>query len=83
MLQENGRLIRPKDIISQVNWDEMDFVVVIAQPKFKEKISKPDENHAQLWMSTLTVQELAFVATQLQAHVTCICGPMREMPDNG
>lgn len=77
MLHEDARMIKPSDVAKQIPWDEMEYVVIIAQPKYKPET----DNTAQLWLSTLTVNELGFASQQLQAHTTCIFGPMKEMPD--
>ena len=77
MLHEDQRFVKPEDVAKQVPWDQMEYVIIIAQPKAKTV----PEDATQLWMSTLTVDELAFAVQQLQAHTTVVFGPMVQMPN--
>lgn len=70
MLHEDQRLIKPADIASQVPWEKLEAVVVLG-------LKKQGERNA-LFMSTLTVDELCVLSKQLDAHLTCILGPMQE-----
>lgn len=72
MLKENtplpevkrGRLIMPEDIVPQIPFNKMEGVVVLSL--------MPDGQPNRIWLSSVTVQELAFIAQQLQAHVNYI-----------
>ena len=70
MLNEGERLIKPEQIKDQVPFDKLEGVVILG-------LSKPGEEN-KLFMSTLSVNELVMLSAQLQAHVTCILGPMKE-----
>jgi hypothetical protein len=70
MLNEGQRTIKPENIRNQVQWDKAEAVVVLCLGRTGE------EN--KLHMSTLTVAELAFLSMQLQAHITCLMGHMKE-----
>lgn len=70
MLNEGPRTIRPEQVRNQIQWDKLEGVVVLA-------LGKPSEHNA-LHMSTITVNELALLTAQLQAHLTCLLGQMKE-----
>lgn len=70
MLREGERLIKPSDIAKQVEWDKLEGVIIIGlAPKGQENI---------LHMSSITVEEMSFLSKQLDSHVTCVLGPMKE-----
>lgn len=71
MLHEEGRLVKPVDIKEQVDWANLEGVVILGLNK-KGKVNT-------LQMSTLTVEELALLSLQLQSHLVCMCGPMEEV----
>lgn len=70
MLNEGTRLIKPENIRNQVDWQNTEAVVVLCLGK--------DGQPNKLHMSTMTVNELAFLSAQLQAHLTCLLGHMKE-----
>lgn len=70
MLNDGQRLIRPDQIKNQIQWDKLEGVVVLG-------LSKKGEVNT-LHMSTITVEELALLTAQLQAHLVCLLGPMKE-----
>ena len=70
MLHEGERLIKPQDILKQIPADNYDAVVVLCLGK----IGKPNA----LYMSTLTINELSFLAQSLQAEMTIRLGSMQE-----
>lgn len=63
MLHEGQRLVKPEDIQKQIPWDELQAVVVIGIPKANDKKDA-------VWMSTVTVQELGYVTSALNAFTT-------------
>lgn len=70
MLNEGERLIKPEQIKNQVEWDKLEGVVVLGlAPKGKRNT---------LQMSSITVNELSFLVAQLNAHLACLLGPMKE-----
>lgn len=71
MLNEGQRLIRPEQIKDQIQWDKLEGVVVLG-------LSKKGEVNT-LQMSTITIEELAMLTSQLQAHLVCLLGPMKEV----
>lgn len=70
MLNEEGRLIKPSQVQKQVEWDNLEGVVILG-------LSKKGERNV-LHMSSITVDELAFLTSQLQAHLAYLLGPMNE-----
>lgn len=70
MLNEGERLVRPEQIMKQVPWDKLEGVVILGLGKKGE--------HNKLFMSTVTVEELAMLSKQLDSHLTCLMGPMKE-----
>lgn len=70
MLNEGTRFIKPENVRNQVPWDKTEAVVVLCLGK--------DGEANTLHMSTLTVNELALLSAQLQAHLTCMLGHMKE-----
>lgn len=70
-LNEEGRLIRPEQIKDQVPFSELEGVVILGLGK------EGQEN--TLFMSSLSINELVMLSAQLQAHVTCLLGPMKEV----
>ena len=70
MLNEGERLIRPEQVMKQVQWDKLEGVVILGLAK------KGEQN--VLHMSTVTVEELALLSKQLDSHLTCLMGPMKE-----
>lgn len=70
MLHEGDRLIKPLDIKDQVPWDKIEGVVILC-------LNKKNEVN-QLFMSSVTVEEIAYMSKQLDSHVTCLLGPMKE-----
>lgn len=71
MLHEEKRLIKPVDIKEKVDWENLEGVVILGLGKLGK------ENTLQ--MSTLTIEELSLLSLQLQAHLVCLCGPMKEI----
>jgi hypothetical protein len=71
MLGEGLRTIKPEQVRNQVQWDKLEGVVILG-------LAKKGESNI-LHMSTVTVEELAFLSKQLDAHVTCLLGPMKEV----
>lgn len=71
MLSEGLRTIKPEQVRNQVQWDKLEGVVILG-------LAKNGESNI-LHMSTVTVEELAFLSKQLDAHVTCLLGPMKEV----
>lgn len=71
MLSEGLRIIKPEQVRNQVQWDKLEGVVILG-------LAKKGESNV-LHMSTVTVEELAFLSKQLDAHVTCLLGPMKEV----
>lgn len=71
MLSEGLRTIKPEQVRNQVQWDKLEGVVILG-------LAKKGESNV-LHMSTVTVEELAFLSKQLDAHVTCLLGPMKEV----
>jgi hypothetical protein len=72
MLHEGDRLIKPVDILEQVKQSahHFDAVVVLG-------LGKPGEAN-EIWMSTLTINELAMLAQAFQAEMVIRMGAMRE-----
>lgn len=70
MLNEGKRLIRPEQIHKQVDWKKLDAVVILGLGKDGEKNT--------LYMSSITLNELAMLHAQLGAHLTHLLGPMQE-----
>lgn len=70
MLNNEKRLIKPENVRNQVAWDKAEGVVVLCLGKIGEANT--------LHMSTLTINELALLSAQLQAHLTCLLGHMKE-----
>lgn len=70
MLNEGERLILPPSIRDQIKWDKVEGVVILCLNK------KGEQN--EIHMSGVTVEELAFLTSQLNAHLTCLLGPMKE-----
>jgi hypothetical protein len=56
--------------MKQVPWDKLEGVVILGLGKKGELNS--------LIMSTVTIEELALLSKQLDAHLTYLMGPMRE-----
>lgn len=69
MLREE-RAILPEDIQKQIEWDKLEGVIVLGLKK------KGEAN--VIAMSSLTIEEAAFLSKQLDAHVAYLLGPMRE-----
>lgn len=63
-------MILPVDVKAQVPWQDLEGVVILG-------LAKKGEMNV-LHMSSVTVDELAFLTAQLQAHLTCLLGPMKE-----
>lgn len=70
MLQEQGPMIRPIDISQQVDWMDLEGCVIIGLKKKGEKNT--------IHMSSLTVEQLAYLSHQLQAHTTFLLGTLEE-----
>jgi len=70
MLNETGRLIRPDQIMKQISWDKLEGVVILGLK------GKGERN--TLHMSSITVEELAMLTSQLQAHLSFLLGQMSE-----
>ena len=70
MLREDSQFILPKDILTQINPNKFKALVVLGLSEIGE------EN--EIWMSTLTFEELSFLSAQLQAHLIYRLGPMKE-----
>ena len=70
MLNEGTRLIRPEQVMKQVAWDKLEGVVILG-------LTKKGETNV-LHMSSITVEELALLSKQLDSHLTCLMGPMKE-----
>lgn len=70
MLHEGYRAIKPEDVVKQIPTEKLEGIVILGLGKLGE----PN----QLMMSTVTVAELCFLAKQLDAHITCLLGPMQE-----
>jgi len=68
--EDTQRLIRPEQVMKQVEWDKLEAVVILGLGRKGEK--------NVLHMSTLTINELALLSAQLQAHLHCLLGPMNE-----
>lgn len=71
MLHEGQRLIKPENVKEQILWDKLEGVVVLGLAK--------DGQTNTLQMSTVTINELVMLSAQLQAHVTCLLGHMKEV----
>lgn len=70
MLKEGKRLITPEDTKQLVPWEKLEGVVILG-------LAREGEINT-LYMSSVSVNELAFLSKQLDAHVTCLLGPMIE-----
>lgn len=70
MLNEGERLIRPEQVMKQVQWDKLEGVVILG-------LAKTGEQNV-LHMSTITIEELALLSKQLDSHLVCLMGPMKE-----
>lgn len=70
MLNEGERLIKPIQIKDQIDWENLEAVVVLGLNK------KGQQN--VLHMSSIKIEELAFISKQLDSHITCLMGPMKE-----
>lgn len=70
MLNEGDRLIKPQQVQKQVPWDKLEGVVILG-------LNKKGEANT-LHMSSVTVDELALLTSQLQAHLAYLLGPMKE-----
>ena len=71
MLHENDRMVQPADILPQVKEQNFEAIVVLGLGKTGEKNA--------IMMSTITVNELAMLTQQLQAHMTVLLGSMTEV----
>jgi hypothetical protein len=71
VLHEGQRLIKPENVKEQILWDKLEGVVVLGLAK--------DGQTNTLQMSTVTINELVMLSAQLQAHVTCLLGHMKEV----
>jgi len=71
MLHEGQRLVLPEDVLKQVDTKELVGVVVLG-------LAKPGEQNT-LQMSTVTIEELSLLCKQLEAHLVCLMGPMKEV----
>ncbi len=70
MLNEGARLIKPKDIQTQVPWEKLEGVVILElHGKGKHNI---------LRMSSVSIEELTFLSKQLDSHINSIMGSMIE-----
>lgn len=70
MLNEGERLIKPNQLMKQVEWDKLEAVVVLGVK------GKGQTNILQ--MSSISIEELALITAQLQAHLNYLLGPMKE-----
>lgn len=70
MLSGDERPILPTQIKDQIPWEDFEAVVVLGL--------KPKGKINSLFMSSLTVDELCVLSKQLDAHITCLLGPMKE-----
>jgi len=70
MLEDGNRLVKPETIAKQIPWEKFEAVVVLGLGKHGEQ--------NELWMSTLTINELSFLMAHLQSHLTHLMGPMKE-----
>jgi hypothetical protein len=70
MLTSETRPITPEQIRDQIPWEDFETVVIIGQ--------KPKGKTNSLFMSSLTIEELCVLSKQLDAHITCLLGPMKE-----
>lgn len=71
MLNEGERLVKPQQVMKQVQWDKLEGVVILG-------LSKKGEANV-LHMSTVTIEELALLSKQLDSHLTCLMGTMKEV----
>jgi hypothetical protein len=69
-LNEGERLIKPEQIQKQVSWEKLEGVVILGLRK------KGEANSLQ--MSSVTIDELAMLTSQLNAHLAYLLGPMKE-----
>lgn len=69
-LNEGERLIKPDQIQKQVEWEKLEGVVILGLRK------KGEANSLQ--MSSVTIDELAMLTSQLNAHLAYLLGPMKE-----
>jgi hypothetical protein len=72
MLAEGDRLIKPADILEQVKGHSQHFDAVVVLG-----LGKPG-NPNEIWMSTLTINELAMLAQAFQAEMVIRMGAMKE-----
>lgn len=70
MLREEDRLLKPIDIKEQIPWEEAEAIVVLC------KMPKGQAN--KLHMSSISVDEISFLSKQLDSHVVCLLGMMKE-----
>ena len=72
MLHEGQRLVKPVDVLEQVKLQapKLEAVVVLGLGK----IGEPNK----IWMSTLTINELSFLAQHFQAEMVIRMGSMVE-----
>ena len=70
MLNEGERLIKPINVKEQVEWEKLEGVVVLGM--------KGKGLSNVLHMSSVTIEELAMLNSQLTAHLNYLLGPMDE-----
>jgi len=70
MLNEGERLLSPEQVAKQVEWQKLEAVVILG-------VRKKGETNV-LHMSSVTIEELALVTAQLQAHLSFLLGAMKE-----
>lgn len=71
MLENNDRMIKPTAIKEQIPWSKLKGVVVLGLADVGEQNT--------LQMSSITIEELTFLSKQLDAHITCMMGHMKEV----
>lgn len=70
MSLDGERPIKPADVMKQVDWKKAEAVVILVQ--------MPNGQENQLFMSSLSWNEVAMLTAQLQAHLTLNLGVMKE-----
>lgn len=71
MLHEDERLIKPVDISKQVDWSNLEGVVILGLAKTGARNT--------LQMSSLSYEELSYLSAQLQSHLYSLLGQMEEV----
>lgn len=68
---QHEKWVLPQDIKEQVEWEKLEGVVILGLK------GKGLQN--TIAMSSLAIEELVMLSKQLDAHVTCLLGPMKEV----